>query len=618
LCLFFWLRQLTYILLLFAPPLCAKLTTLFIHHETDLENEDDDGEEADIKEALIEELENIEQDIEEVIQEGSEEFDDDGYEVYSPGEGDSTSINTANKTSSGLNSVTLGGPDSLPNINIDPMLTMDLTQYNTPPEVSVGSSETKEASSIPSTMDSEVDRHGVNGTSPAKVTAAEVAASKEEKDDDDDYVPPSKNAAAIAKENAMEANEGDLDDDDFALPEKSAGETVNATAVSGLQDETDDPIAPSLTEPSDSEKSPSDDDDDFVPSQSNSESATKETSSETAAVSKESAESIPALGAGQASNTAKKDSNNDTSNATSTTSIVSESEGDDDDDEWVPSSNKTSTTEEDDEFVPATNKDETLSQEGISSRPTNPMVNKTIAASQTAGSGSESGKGVEAGTKPSEDTGWSTSHEASSGAETNTTSGMTESEIPVDANSTVIEPINKPEESASLSTNTSVTESGETSVDIETTTETTVMQTTSKAATTTDADETTQAATIKAPIESSTVTETPVPSPEPTYNPSTVPETVESTSEPTIAYVEPTDDELDPVMNEQNIIENEAFSNGEVSTPAAGGGRDIDDFLREEEKEVKKVGGWMGFAAIVLAVWTAYQMSENPDGICAR
>ena len=71
-------------------------------------------------------------------------------------------------------------------------------------------------------------------------------------------------------------------------------------------------------------------------------------------------------------------------------------------------------------------------------------------------------------------------------------------------------------------------------------------------------------------------------------------------------------------MNEQNIIENEAFSNGEVSTPASGSGRDIDDFLREEEEEVKKVGGWMGFAAIVLAVWTAYQMSENPDGMCAR
>lgn len=41
-----------------------------------------------------------------------------------------------------------------------------------------------------------------------------------------------------------------------------------------------------------------------------------------------------------------------------------------------------------------------------------------------------------------------------------------------------------------------------------------------------------------------------------------------------------------------------------------------DDYYREEE-EVKKVGGWLSFASIILMIYTAYQMSENPDGICA-
>jgi hypothetical protein len=39
---------------------------------------------------------------------------------------------------------------------------------------------------------------------------------------------------------------------------------------------------------------------------------------------------------------------------------------------------------------------------------------------------------------------------------------------------------------------------------------------------------------------------------------------------------------------------------------------------KDEEEEVKKVGGWLLFASIVLMIYTAYQMLENPDGICAR
>ena len=37
-----------------------------------------------------------------------------------------------------------------------------------------------------------------------------------------------------------------------------------------------------------------------------------------------------------------------------------------------------------------------------------------------------------------------------------------------------------------------------------------------------------------------------------------------------------------------------------------------------DEEEVKKVGGGVALASIILMIYTAYQMSENPDGICAR
>jgi hypothetical protein len=43
-----------------------------------------------------------------------------------------------------------------------------------------------------------------------------------------------------------------------------------------------------------------------------------------------------------------------------------------------------------------------------------------------------------------------------------------------------------------------------------------------------------------------------------------------------------------------------------------------DEMYKEEQEEVKKVGGWLSFVSVVLLVYTAYQMSENPDGICAR
>merc|ERR1712194_244469 len=42
-----------------------------------------------------------------------------------------------------------------------------------------------------------------------------------------------------------------------------------------------------------------------------------------------------------------------------------------------------------------------------------------------------------------------------------------------------------------------------------------------------------------------------------------------------------------------------------------------DDALNREEEEVKKVGGWLSVTSIILMIYTAYQMSENPDGICA-
>mmetsp|Transcript_3879 Transcript_3879/g.7950 ORF Transcript_3879/g.7950 Transcript_3879/m.7950 type:complete len:234 (+) Transcript_3879:529-1230(+) len=141
------------------------------------------------------------------------------------------------------------------------------------------------------------------------------------------------------------------------------------------------------------------------------------------------------------------------------------------------------------------------------------------------------------------------------------------------------------------------------------------------------------------------MTSPPKPVPEPVSqsksSPSKAPITLEPTStitshptrkpteKPTYEYVETTDD--DPVASEEGIIENEAFQNGEelphsdeTNSPVAsegGAGENEDEshesILEEEEEELKKVGGWMTVAAVALMVFTAYQMSENPDGVCA-
>jgi hypothetical protein len=97
-------------------------------------------------------------------------------------------------------------------------------------------------------------------------------------------------------------------------------------------------------------------------------------------------------------------------------------------------------------------------------------------------------------------------------------------------------------------------------------------------------------------------------------------------SPPTMAYIESVDESLDPVANEETA-ENEGFEDGEAIPSGVEDGGNVedesssttktDDMYREEE-EVKKVGGWLTVTLIILMIYTAYQMSENPDGICAR
>jgi len=100
----------------------------------------------------------------------------------------------------------------------------------------------------------------------------------------------------------------------------------------------------------------------------------------------------------------------------------------------------------------------------------------------------------------------------------------------------------------------------------------------------------------------------------------TVPAPSPPTSKPTIEYVEPNDDSLDPVANEETT-ETEAFEDGKQKPGAAGatGTNDesMEEWEEEVEEEVKKVGGWLSFVFMILMIYTAYQMSENPDGICA-
>lgn len=116
----------------------------------------------------------------------------------------------------------------------------------------------------------------------------------------------------------------------------------------------------------------------------------------------------------------------------------------------------------------------------------------------------------------------------------------------------------------------------------------------------------------------------------PTKKPST---SMTSTSSPTPiptdeVYEKSTDDSPLPATNDpsaKNIdddgtSEDDDAMNEEELPPTAQDwdNTTMDEMYREEEEEVKKVGGFLTFASIILMVYTAYQMSENPDGICAR
>jgi len=115
-----------------------------------------------------------------------------------------------------------------------------------------------------------------------------------------------------------------------------------------------------------------------------------------------------------------------------------------------------------------------------------------------------------------------------------------------------------------------------------------------------------------------------------TSAPTQGPNSASTTESPSVAYVEPEDESLDPVANESTSGD-EAFQDGEViATPIqdddngdwsdanAGESSSSSSTAEEwEEEEVKKVGGWLSVTSIILMIYTAYQMSENPDGICA-
>ncbi len=95
-------------------------------------------------------------------------------------------------------------------------------------------------------------------------------------------------------------------------------------------------------------------------------------------------------------------------------------------------------------------------------------------------------------------------------------------------------------------------------------------------------------------------------------------------------YEESTDDSPLPAANEppaKNIDDDRTYENDNVNDeeelPPTKTTEDWDtttkdEMYKEEQEEVKKVGGWLSFVSVVLLVYTAYQMSENPDGICAR
>lgn len=147
-----------------------------------------------------------------------------------------------------------------------------------------------------------------------------------------------------------------------------------------------------------------------------------------------------------------------------------------------------------------------------------------------------------------------------------------------------------------------------------TTAATTKSETTDESTTTTSSTTTVTTTTEAATDESISTTATP------TEEATTVPAPSPPTSKPTMEYIEPTDDSLDPVANEEKI-ETEAFEDGKQISKATGatGPNDesMEEWEEEVEEEVKKVGGFLSFVFMILMIYTAYQMSENPDGICA-
>jgi len=90
------------------------------------------------------------------------------------------------------------------------------------------------------------------------------------------------------------------------------------------------------------------------------------------------------------------------------------------------------------------------------------------------------------------------------------------------------------------------------------------------------------------------------------------------TRTPTMAYIRHKDDLPVGAKSEGGGSEDE-----EVMSPSPledddwDGTKTADYALNRDEEEVKKVGGWLLATSIALMIYTAYQMSENPDGICA-
>lgn len=588
----------------------------------------------------MEELTNIKYDLEEVINEGSESGDDDGYEVYRPGQNSSVSTaKAANMTVTGMDSVMLGGPDSLPpNIHIDPTLTMDLTQYNTPSDNAPKEAFSSEEGT--SNMDNEVDRHGVNGTLPGDLeivnensevapekSASATASSGVENNSDDESSLQNTSEDSLTKEVASTAASSGvgINDDVDDIPSQEA---ANKT-VSWMEEIKDDDILPPPTNAgqSVSGETPEEDDDDYVPLQSTSESVTHTAVNTTQDNSGYESEmtlnsTVPVVGTESVLNTTWTTLHDNAGNPVVSSGSVTN--------KTVNSIQDSSTNELDSALsstppTVAENSAVILDDEVDQYGP--PEL--TNARGNDANATTSSAEGVEVGVGPNENDD-DEAVDVSSGNEAvvqkNTTSAIPSknaapkddvlgNEIPDGVNSTVTNPT----ESIIVPTNTGVAK-------VQEPTESTVSGSTTTTSQT-PMTEATSAAAVTAPAVTSqpplnevmaSTQATPSPTPSPTYYPTKDQEPNAATLKPTYTYVEPTDDSLDPVVSEQNVIENEAFSNGEVSTPTTSGGRDVDDFLREEEKEVKKVGGWMGFAAIVLMIYTAYQMSENPDGICAR